>query len=320
MSVTTYTSNGTPDDSLGAQGDMCVDYGGKFLWGPKGASSWSGTASSIVGPTGPQGASYALAGQSMFPTQIAYGNAITLSGTPTVLTLPGTTTPYTFFPIAPSAFMGLYAYTNIATNIRLWDQTAGVAIYSTTLAAGKNFVAGPFATTLYPLAPNHVYVWQAYASSGTATLTIEPYYLGPSSGPGLCVGLAPMCGYSTNTTFSTTSLTVPYFGAASGSGAGAHAPLRTAGIYSAVATYTPAAGTPATASVTAKLWYGSLSTGAAVAATSFNFAPVTATGTPQVILPPQTSDVTSLATGYFFYWMVTGTGTGTLQLQLSPLV
>lgn len=53
MTVTTYTSNGTPSDALGAQGDMCVDYGGKFLWGPKGASSWSGTANSIVGPTGP---------------------------------------------------------------------------------------------------------------------------------------------------------------------------------------------------------------------------------------------------------------------------
>lgn len=53
MAPTTYTSNGTPSDAIGAQGDMVIDYGGKFLWGPKGSTSWAGTANSIVGPTGP---------------------------------------------------------------------------------------------------------------------------------------------------------------------------------------------------------------------------------------------------------------------------
>lgn len=46
-----YPSKGMPPDTLGTTDDFAIDYVGRFLWGPK-TTTWAGTATSIVGPTG----------------------------------------------------------------------------------------------------------------------------------------------------------------------------------------------------------------------------------------------------------------------------
>lgn len=46
---------GTPDDTLGTDGDFYIDTTANAIYGPKSSGSW-GSATSLVGPTGPSGA------------------------------------------------------------------------------------------------------------------------------------------------------------------------------------------------------------------------------------------------------------------------
>ena len=316
MAVTWFTSQGAPSDSVGVQGDMVFDSQNRFIWGPKGTSSWDGTANNV----NPIFSAVALLGRSMFAAPYNYTNSVQLSGTPQAMTMPGTTVAATFTPVSPSAFMGAYAYSNVAATLALYDVAANTVVYSASLAANKNFMVGPFSTNTYQLTAGRTYQWMVSGSAGSAVISMQPYYLSPATSPGLCVGQGPLCGYSATTTFTSTAVNVPLFGTAQGANIGIYAPIRTGGLYAVQGTYTPASGTAATASVQAVLNVGNVATGNVSGGTGQTIRPLTATGLPQVLYGPVISDVTSLAAGSFYYFSVTGSGAGTLSLSLLPLL
>lgn len=312
------TGAGSPvtNNVLGVEGQSYLDTSAIVLYVYKNGG-W-GTGTSLVGPQGTPGPTY-LTGFSagigpygLTPAGTAF------SSTPYVVPLPGTTTPSTFTPIGPSALMGLYAYASVAVTLTLYNVTAGASVYSVNLAAGQTIGSTYFAPTQYPLNALSTYQWQV-TGAASGIVQLEPFYLMPANTPGVTVQICQAAGYSTNTTFSSTLTSLPVYGGTSAQGIWAHAPPRTGGVYSAQATYWPASGTPATASVKLTLYYGAFSNGAG-GAVGFNFAPVTATGLPQTLLPPQLTDLSSLAVNNYFYWRATGTGTGTLSVQLMPLV
>lgn len=311
------TGSGSPitNGVYGVSGQVYIDTVGMALYTY--ANGGWGSSTSMVGATGAPGPTY-LTGMSAGIGTCGLLPSTTLSATPTVIPLPGTTTPASFTPLSPSALMGVYIYSGAASTVALYDTTAGSTVYSISLTAGQSLNPGYFATTAYPLQAGHTYQWQA-TGSATGGISVEPFYLMPANSPGLCIQVSSPAGFSTNTTFSATSQKLPYYGTTLSAGTWGHSPPRTAGIYAAQATYTPASGTAASASVTLKLYYGALTTGSG-AAVGYTFAPVTATGLPQTICGPTISDATSLPTGYYFYWQATGTGTGTLMVQLLPLV
>lgn len=198
MAVTTYTSNGTPLDSIGVQGDMNIDYVGKFLWGPKGATSWAGTANSIVGPTGPLGPSPVL--PAMVNTSSAWApaaqyaavNVPTSSAPPgTPANMIGTTQPYIFTPQVNSALTGLtvsnYSASGATVYFFLYDLTTSTLIYNFNSGNGianNTSTSVSLGNTAYPLTAGHRYQWQALrASGGATTVNIYPQYLVPSGAP-----------------------------------------------------------------------------------------------------------------------------------------
>lgn len=322
------TGQGAPAAGTGVPGNAYVDLSTGDLWGPKvSPTSWPAAPSSrIVGAPGKDGKDGAagtpgptyLTGMSAAAGAYAVADTVTLSATPYVMVLPGSATPSTFVPIAPSALMGMYCYSSVAATVTLYDATASAAIYTKAITAGQSFSSGYFATDTYPLVPGHTYQWQV-TGAASAKVQIQPFYLMPANSPGLCVNMVTPAGFSAPYAFTATAVGLPPLGLTTAFGLMAHVPPRTGGIYSAVATYTPSAGTPATASVQLTLWYGALTTGTG-AAVGYTFNPVTATGLPQTILAPRLWDLTSLAAGNFFYWKATGTGTGTLSVTLMPLV
>lgn len=308
-------------------GDSYIDTQQSMLYGPRASGSWPAQPVSLIGPTGPLGPIGATGAAG--PTYLTgfscgvgpYGltpASTTFSSTPYVIPLPGTTTASTFTPLGPSALLGVYAYASVAVTLTLYDVTASATVYSVAITAGQSIGGNYFSTTAYPMTALHTYQWQVTGSS-SGIVQIEPFYMMPANTPGVTVQTCSAAGYSTSTTFNTTAATLPVYGGTTAQGVWAHTPPRTGGVYSAQATYTPASGTASTASVTPVLWYGSLSSGSG-AAVSITFNAVTATGLPQTILAPRLTDLTSLSTGNYFYWKVTGSGSGTLSVTLLPLV
>lgn len=183
MAVTTYSSNGTPSDAVGVTGDFVIDYGGRFLWGPKPSdTAWAGSAKSIVGPTGP------IAVNVLSTQSVGFGTGFvstaSLSATPVTGVYPGTTQTVAFVPQAATAFMGM-SYTNPGTGtttLTLLDQTANAPIFSATVTANATANLGPYTTTQYPMQANRSYVWQI-TGSGTANIAANPMYLFPAATP-----------------------------------------------------------------------------------------------------------------------------------------
>lgn len=312
----------------GAKGDK-GDTGPQGPIGLTGAAGTNGTngvdgAAGAAGPKGDTGATGAAGGstlssQSIAPAPYNYTNALTLSGTPQAMIIPGSTVPASFTPLAPSALMGFYAYSNVAATASLVDMSTGTSVYSMSLAANKNTLTPLYTASQYPLTQGKTYQWML-TGSGSATIMLLPYYLQPASSPALCASMAPLCGYAVNTTFSATAISAPVFGTAAGNNIGIYAPIRTGGIYGVQGTYIPASGTPSTATVTITIAAGNVSTGADQANLNYTLKALTATGLPQTLLGPMISDVSSLSAGSFYYFKVAGNGTGTLQLQLLPVV
>ena len=193
MTVTVYSSAGTPSDSVGVQGDFDIDYSGKFLWGPKGASSWAGTAVNITGPTGSVGAA---GPSSLLPTMNNFGSGYgpmsqlpstsVTSGTAYVLNYNGTTFANTYTPLFASACSGLhitnYGSSAGACTVSLKDLTAGTTVFTSASVTAGTINNYSYGATAYPLVANHQYQWVVTpGSSGTYVVQIAPIYLMPSS-------------------------------------------------------------------------------------------------------------------------------------------
>lgn len=188
MPVTPYSYNGTPPDSLGTQGDQCIDYGNRLLWGPKGASSWSGTAVNIVGPTGPIGPSAALpvmtnVGSGYGPSSGFSGQSVPTGTQPCFF--PGTTIPNAFTPNANSALTGVTAInfgsTGASVYVFLLNTTTNQVVMNIgSLGSGTVNNFGYSATT-YPLVAGNTYQWCIQRNgAGVVFLQINPTYLFPS--------------------------------------------------------------------------------------------------------------------------------------------
>lgn len=196
MAVTTYSSNGTPSDAVGVTGDFVIDYGGRFLWGPKPSdTSWSGSAKSIVGPTGPPNAL-----PQMINVAAAYGPGVQFTGQTmgttngaanTLFTFNGSPIPNTFTPQANSALVGIQATNYGASNATIYpylqDLTTNQLVYSYNagngLASGS-VISASFSNTAYPLIAGRTYQWQGIrATAGATTAQINPLYLTQSGTP-----------------------------------------------------------------------------------------------------------------------------------------
>lgn len=176
------SSNGTPTDDVGTAGDFNIDYGGKFLWGPKGSTSWVGTASSIVGPTGAQGATGA-SGSGVLQQTTGYGPMAAVSNqgvnaTPIEIGIAGTAVPSYFIPTAPTSFMGAtFVNTGSSTTtvtFQLWDKTTSTAVYSIAVSAAT-ITSNSFGAGTYPMVAGDTYVWRI-TGSGSAYVSVAPLY------------------------------------------------------------------------------------------------------------------------------------------------
>lgn len=197
MAVTTYSSNGTPSDAVGVTGDFNIDYGGKFLWGPKPSdTAWGSSAKSIVGPTGAAGPAPAL--PIMANTTPVWGPNCYFSGAMSATTTgpnvafmaSGTTFPNTFTPIQNTALTGLqvtnYGATGATVYFYLQNLTTGQSVFGYNngngIASGQ-VQSADYAVTTYPLLAGNTYQWQGIrGAAGNAYLQINPKYLQPSGG------------------------------------------------------------------------------------------------------------------------------------------
>lgn len=193
------SSNGTPADNTGVTGDFSIDYGNKFLWGPKPTdTSWAGSAASIVGPTGPMppvsllpqmvNTASVWGTSAQFPNiNVAAGSAA--PGTPALF--PGMTTPNVYTPTQNTSLTGVtvsnYAATGATVYFFLYDLTAGQILYNFSAGNGianNTTTSLSFAPGAYPLIAGRSYQWQAIrGSAGLTTLQINPQYLVASGSP-----------------------------------------------------------------------------------------------------------------------------------------
>ena len=186
--------SGPPSDNLGVQGDVVLDYTGRFQWGPKGATSWVGTAKSLVGPTGPalslpvminQAAAYfpgcQFNGQTMGTSTTGSNIAFSFNGSPI---------PNTFTPPQNTALVGLgatnFGSTGATVYFYLQDLTTNTALYG--YNSGNGIAAGTvgsvsFTNTQFPMIAGHTYQWQGIrGTAGATTMQINPIYLTPANG------------------------------------------------------------------------------------------------------------------------------------------
>lgn len=190
MAVTLYTSSGTPSDNTGVQGDMNIDYSGRFLWGPKTATTWVGTAQSIVGPTGPTGQPAYLPSMGNFAS--GYGPGVAMpatsltSGTAYPLYFGGTAITNTYTPLFASACSGIslvnYGASAGACTVSLKDLTAGTTLLTSASVAAGTINTYSYGNTAYAMVAGHQYQWVVTpATSGSYTVQVCPVYLQPSS-------------------------------------------------------------------------------------------------------------------------------------------
>lgn len=193
--MATYNCTGVPSDLLGVQGDFAFDNQGKFVWGPKGAASWAGTAMAIGGPTGPQGPS------NLLPTMNTFGNTFGPSaafngqtmGTSTTgpniaFFWPGTPILNTFTPPFNCYLTGIsvtnYGATGATVYFYLQDLTTNTAVYGYNAGNGIGsgvIAAASYGATTYPLIAGHTYQWQGIRGSAGATyMQINPIIAYPA--------------------------------------------------------------------------------------------------------------------------------------------
>lgn len=205
------SGNGPPQDNVGAPGDVYYDLQNAFFYPGKTLQGWVTTPISIVGPTGPS-----IQAQPQLGTYTASNgpavqiSAVTATSTPQIMPQAGTAVAGYHIPLTDSAFMGAtvvsYGTSGGTLTFTLYDQTAGVNVYSTTAAKGTVNTVGMFGTTQYPMTKGHVYVWNVTGSSVAAYASVAPQYLLPSSAQVSVSGYAPF--YLPTSTLSNTAQTM----------------------------------------------------------------------------------------------------------------
>jgi len=109
---TVLSGTGTPDNSLGKDGDFYVDTAASVLYGPKADGSWSTPGTSLVGAAGPAGATGPMGPQG--PPGGSAGGLDSMIGTPCEVgtpsagTLDVTYTPHTNAPDTVSLTCGQF--------------------------------------------------------------------------------------------------------------------------------------------------------------------------------------------------------------------
>lgn len=233
MAVTWYTSAGTPNDNVGVQGDMVWDFQNRFIWGPKTATTWVGTANGAAPLTANLGpAAYGQGAPSVF--------AGTLTSTPQLMTNPITGQPTGFTPLVNTVLFGALVSSGVAGTLELYNLTTSTSVYSGQSFAGSATAYGsgqPYQPTQYVLQANNTYVWRVTGTASGASIVVWPCISVPAQGVGQAISSVGPVQFSANTSF-TSATQVPFIGLSTVPFY--WRPLRaTSYIYNITATFTP---------------------------------------------------------------------------------
>ena len=238
----------------------------------------------------------------------------TLTATPQLMTIPGSSTAYTITPTVNTPYYGTLVSSGMAGTLELYNQTTSTSVYSGQTFAGASTVYGtgqPFQPGVYTLLANNTYVLRVTGSASGQQTVAWPLLYVPSQGLGQAVSSMGAIQFSNNTTFTTTGQ-VPFVGT---SNVGFYwRPLRPTTIYNIVGTFTPSGSS--TAANYLNIFMNTQPTGGSVT-TYANFGKLFATGKAFSFGPftPQQLAITS-ANQYWFNINADTTCTGTLTLDL----